>query len=273
MNCLDFMENIPSGTVELVIADPPYNIGKNYGNNSDKQSKNDYLKFISLFIESVERILTNNGSMIIYTGKQFYPYWYIEIEKYLHIINQIIWEYDSSAVQPKTKYGSIYEPIIYAAKSQNNRIFNSKYCMVDAKTGSKRKLIDYRKNPPKTYNSEKIAGDVWKYNRVRYKMPEYTKHPTQKPLSICDRIVKVHSNEKGIVYIPFAGSGSEIESCIKNHRNWIATEINEGYINDIIYPRIHGYVNTFGAGTPKIQNETTCQMQGKGNARRKEHVV
>ena len=110
--------------------------------------------------------------------------------------------------------------------------------MVEAKTGARRKLIDYRKNPPQLYNIEKIDGDVWDFVRVRYKMPEYKNHPTQKPLSICDRIVKVHSNEKDLVYIPFAGSGSEIESCIRNNRNWIATEISEKYIQEIIIPRI-----------------------------------
>lgn len=122
--------------------------------------------------------------------------------------------------------------------NDKKRTFNKEHCMVEAKTGAKRGLIDYRKNPPQPYNTEKIDGDVWEFVRVRYKMPEYTNHPTQKPLSICDRIVKVHSNENDLVYIPFAGSGSEIESCIRNNRNWIATELNEEYISDIIYPRI-----------------------------------
>ena len=110
--------------------------------------------------------------------------------------------------------------------------------MVEAKTGAKRKLIDYRKNPPQPYNTKKIDGDVWNFTRVRYKMPEYTTHPTQKPLSICDRIIKVHSNPNDLIYIPFAGSGSEIVSCINNNRNYIATELNRQYIDEIIIPRI-----------------------------------
>lgn len=85
---------------------------------------------------------------------------------------------------------------------------------------------------------KKIDGDVWEFVRVRYKMPEFTNHPTQKPLSICNRIVKVHSNENDLIYIPFAGSGSEIEACIKNNRNWVATELNNEYVTNIILPRI-----------------------------------
>ena len=69
--------------------------------------------------------------------------------------------------------------------------------------------------------------------------PEWVNHPTQKPLSLCDKIVKASSNEGDVVYIPFAGSGSEIESCIRNNRNYIATEINREYIDEIILPRIN----------------------------------
>lgn len=232
------MRTLPDKCIDLIIADPPYNIGKDYGNKTDKQSKADYLKFIKIFMEQSERLLKESGSLILYTGKQYYPYWYIEVEKYMKIINQIIWKYDSSGVQPKNKYGGIYEPIIYAAMNDKKRTFNKEHCMVEAKTGAKRGLIDYRKNPPQPYNTKKIDGDVWEFVRVRYKMPEYTNHPTQKPLSICDRIIKVHSNENDLIYIPFAGSGSEIESCIRNNRNYIATEINRKYIDEIILPRI-----------------------------------
>lgn len=239
-DCITYMKALPDKSIDLIIADPPYNIGKNYGNKSDMQSKEEYIKFLESFVLESTRILNSHGSILIYTGKQYYPYWYIEIEKHLKIINQIIWKYDSSGVQTKNKYGSVYEPIIYAAINKKKRTFNREYCTVEAKTGSQRKLIDYRKNPPQPYNTEKIDGDVWEYSRVRYRMSEYTKHPTQKPINICDRIIQVHSNENDLVYIPFAGSGSEVESCIKNKRNWIATEINSEYVNEIILPRING---------------------------------
>ena len=243
MDCIEYMKTLPNECIDLIIADVPYNIGKDYGNNSDKINHNDYLKNIHLWIKEFNRILKNNGTMFIYTGKQYYPYYYLEIEKMFTIQNQIIWNYDSSGVQAKTKYGSLYEPMIFATKHRKKYTFNADFAMVEAKTGSKRKLIDYRKNPPQPYNTMKVDGDVWNFTRVRYKMSEYTTHPTQKPLSICDRIIKVHSNENDLVYIPFAGSGSEIESCIRNNRNYIATELNNDYIENIIYPRLNNIDN------------------------------
>lgn len=58
-------------------------------------------------------------------------------------------------------------------------------------------------------------------------------HPSEKPLVLSERLVKTFSRESDLVYIPFAGSGSEVEACIKNNRNYIATEINQKYIENI----------------------------------------
>ncbi len=74
---------------------------------------------------------------------------------------------------------------------------------------------------------------------------EKTKHKTQKPLAICNRIINIFSKMNDLVYIPFAGSGSEIESCIINNRKWLATEINNQYIENIIKPRIDSIKGEF----------------------------
>ena len=238
------MKILPKECIDLIIADFPYNIGKDYGNDSDKQSHEVHLDNLRKWISEFYRILKPSGSIFLYSGKQYYPYCYIYTNELFNIKNQIIWNYDSSSVQTKTKYGSLYEPIIWAVKRSSGYTFNREFAMVEAKTGAKRKLIDYRKNPPRPYNTQKVDGDVWSYSRVRYRMPEYTNHPTQKPLSICNRIIQVHSNPGDLVYIPFAGSGAEIESCLINGRNYIATELNNKYIEDIIKPRISEYKKT-----------------------------
>lgn len=81
--------------------------------------------------------------------------------------------------------------------------------------------------------------DVWDFipDKVRYG------HKTQKPQDITDRIINASSNPNDLVYIPFAGSGSEIISCVKYNRNYIATEINNEYIENIIYKRLENVSN------------------------------
>ena len=96
-------------------------------------------------------------------------------------------------------------------------------------------LVEQYKNERYPFNLPTGVTDVWEFtpDKVRYG------HKTQKPQDITDRIIKASSNENDLVYIPFAGSGSEIVSCIKNNRNYIATEINKKYIDEIIIPRIN----------------------------------
>ena len=72
-------------------------------------------------------------------------------------------------------------------------------------------------------------------------MPNYkeaTKHPTQKPEKLAERMIRASSKEGDLVVIPFAGSGSEIVQCIKNGRDFIAAETNASYVADIILPRL-----------------------------------
>ena len=84
--------------------------------------------------------------------------------------------------------------------------FNFDDILVEAKTGARRKLIDYRKNPPQLYNSKKVPGNVWDFSRVRFKMDEYENHPTQKPEALMERIIKASSNQGDLVLDPFSGS-------------------------------------------------------------------
>lgn len=86
------------------------------------------------------------------------------------IINDIVWVYDSSGVQSKKKYGSLYEPILMVAKSDKTKhTFNHEDILVEAKPELKGGLIDYRKNPPQPYNTQRVPGNVWEFPRVRYK--------------------------------------------------------------------------------------------------------
>lgn len=94
--------------------------------------------------------------------------------------------------------------------------------------------IDY-KTIRITYSPIMGLTNVW--NDINFYIKN-RKHLSEKPVQLSDRCIKIFSSENDLIYIPFAGSGSEIESCINNNRNWIATETNKTYIDEIILPRI-----------------------------------
>ncbi len=200
-------EDIDDGSIDLIFADPPYNIGKRYNNFVDKwPSEKSYLDWSYTWLNLCLNKLNDTGSMYVMTSTQFMPYYDIFLRNKINIISRIIWHYDSSGVQAKKYYGSLYEPILFCVKNKDYYTFNAENILVEAKTGAKRKLIDYRGGKPKQYNTKKVPGNVWYIPRVRYRMPEYENHPTQKPIKLLERIILASSNENELILDPFGGT-------------------------------------------------------------------
>lgn len=205
---VDAMSHMKSASVDLIFADEPYNLGKDFGRGKDKwRTTQEYIDWNKKWIAEAMRVLKENGTMYLMSATQFIPYIDVFIQEHYNVLCRIIWNYDSSGVQSKKMFGSLYEPILMVSHSSKSEItFNSDDILVEAKTGARRKLIDYRKNPPRPYNTKKVPGNVWDFPRVRFKMDEYENHPTQKPEALLERIIKASSNPNDIVLDPFAGS-------------------------------------------------------------------
>lgn len=228
---LDLMKNMDTNSIDLIFADEPYNIGKDFGNNKDTwESKSDYISWNQSWISEAMRILKDNGTIYLMTATQFMPYIDVFVQENYHVLSRIIWSYDSSGVQSKKIYGSLYEPILMFTKTKKSKItFNGQDILVEAKTGARRGLIDYRKNPPAPYNTTKIPGNVWEFSRVRFKMDEYENHPTQKPEALMERIIKASSNENDIIFDPFGGSFTTAAVAKKLGRKSISIDLNPDY--------------------------------------------
>ncbi len=230
-DCLDVLKQMKSNSVHLIFADAPYNIGKNFGNNMDHWDTVDsYISWCKEWIDECMRVLKDNGTMYFMTATQHMPYLDIYAAEKYNVLCRIAWIYDSSGVQSKKIFGSLYEPILMINKNSKAKYtFNHQDILVEAKTGSQRKLIDYRKNPPQPYNTEKVPGNVWEFSRVRFKMEEYENHPTQKPESMLERIIKASSNPGDIVLDPFSGSFTTSAVATKLGRIGIGIDMNEEY--------------------------------------------
>ena len=228
---LEALKSVPDNSVDLIFADPPYNIGKNFNGKIEKwDTEESYLEWCYEWLDICVQKLKPNGSFYVMTATQFMPYFDIHLRKKMTILSRLVWSYDSSGVQAKKYYGSMYEPILFCVKDKNNYTFNTNDILVEAKTGSKRKLIDYRKAVPTVYNSEKVPGNVWEFSRVRYRMDEYENHPTQKPISLLERIIKASSNEGDIILDPFSGTFTTCFVAKELNRHSIGIELQDEYV-------------------------------------------
>ena len=222
---------VAGNSVDLIFADPPYNIGKSFaGTRESWESEGAYLRWCFRWLTLCIAKLKPHGSLYVMSATQTMPYFDIYLRSRLSVLSRIVWHYDSSGVQARKYFGSLYEPILFCVKDANSYTFNAEAIRIEAKTGSKRKLIDYRKPVPTVYNSTKVPGNVWEFPRVRYRMDEYENHPTQKPTALLERIILASSNAGDLVLDPFSGTFTTSYVARELGRRSIGVELEEDYV-------------------------------------------
>lgn len=262
-NCLDALREIPDSSVALIFADPPYNIGKQFGEFSDVwPSDLHYAEWCFEWLELCISKLTPVGSLYVMTSTQAMPYIDLWLRDRLTIMSRIVWHYDSSGVQAKKYFGSLYEPILFATKNPKNYTFNVSDIEVEARTGAVRKLIDYRKEIPTPYKTKKVPGNTWYIPRVRYRMSEYEEHPSQKPEALLERIIKASSNCGDIVLDPFGGTFTTCAVAQRLGRKSISIETQDEYIK--IGLRRLGISGHFNGEELKALDKTYVRKNGNG---------
>ncbi len=231
-DCLSILtEAISDRSVDLIFADPPYNIGKKFANFKDSwPSDEHYAEWCHGWIDVCIKKLSPTGSMYVMTSTQSMPYLDLYIRRHLTVLSRIIWHYDSSGVQAKNKFGAMYEPILHYVADPDRYTFNGDAIRVEARTGAQRKLIDYRKPTPSLYNTTKIPGNAWYFPRVRYRMSEYENHPSQKPEALLERIILASSNPGDLVLDPFAGTFTTSAVAQRLKRRSVGIEQEGDYI-------------------------------------------
>jgi adenine-specific DNA-methyltransferase len=230
-DALSALEQVPDASCALIFADPPYNIGKRYKEFHDKwPDDRTYAEWCEQWLLQCFRKLTPNGSLYIMASTQSMPYIDIFVRSHVTVLSRIVWHYDSSGVQARKYFGSLWEPILHCVNDAKNYVFNAGDIKVEAKTGAARKLIDYRKEVPTVYSSEKVPGNAWYFPRVRFRMDEFEDHPSQKPEALMERIIRASSNEGDLVLDPFAGTFTTCAVAQRLGRRSIGIELAEEYV-------------------------------------------
>ncbi|EOW2960131.1 TPA: adenine-specific DNA-methyltransferase, partial [Escherichia coli] len=117
------LKKIPAESVDLIFADPPYNIGKNFDGLIEAWKEDLFIDWLFEVIAECHRVLKKQGSMYIMNSTENMPYIDLQCRKLFTIKSRIVWSYDSSGVQAKKHYGSMYEPILMMVKDAKNYTF------------------------------------------------------------------------------------------------------------------------------------------------------
>lgn len=218
-DCTKELKKIESNTVDLIIADPPYNVGKDYGNKSDKQDFDEYIAFTKEWLTECHRILKKNGTIYIFIGFRYISYLYQILEKDLkmNFVNWISWHYTQGIGKTKG-FSPRHDDILMFSKSASYK-FNLDEIRVPQKFY--RKVNNMRGANP---------GDVWEVSHIHYCQKNRQEHPTQKPEALVERMVLASSSEGDMVVDPFSGSGTTLRVCQQLNRNAVGIELNPEYV-------------------------------------------
>jgi len=250
---LVILPTLEDNSAQIIIADPPYNIGKDFGNDSDKQPMDQYLIWSEKWIKECLRILKPNGTMFIYGFSEILA---LILSKVPYDINRrwIIWHYTNKNVASLNFWQRSHESILVLWK--NDKVFHrddirEAYTegFLNGAAGKERTATKGRfskGDKTTTYTAHPngaLPRDVIKIPALAggAGMKERVNHPTQKPIAICEKLLRSckQPNTEGYVLIPFAGSGSECVASKNIGLPFVGIELNEEYVK-LINERLKG---------------------------------
>jgi len=246
---IDWLQHIRDSSIDLIFADPPYNIAKADWDKFESQEK--YIEWSLVWIKESARILKPTGSLYICGFSEILADIKRPSMRYFKGCKWLVWSYKNKA-NLGNDWGRSHESILHLRKSKEYKI---NVDAVRVPYGSH--TLKYPVHPQaetSQYGNNKRSSDLWipHPNGAKPKdvfeipvicngMLEKTKHPTQKPEELLRKILLASSNKSDIILDPFSGSGTSLVVAEQLGRKWIGCDINDEY-NDWAVNRIENVV-------------------------------
>lgn len=223
------LARIPDGSVDLILTDPPYNLGKDYGNASDQQSVEAYLAWTEEWVNAALPKLKANGSLYIFLTWRFAPEIFVMLKKRMTMMNEIIWDRRVPSMGGSVRsFSSVHDTIGFFV-NRKDYYFDLDAVRVPYDEATKkartRSIFVGAKWLEVGYNPK----DLWSVSRLHREHPERADHPTQKPLEIIERMIKASCPPGGVVLDPFMGSGTTAIAAKRLGRQFAGFELNPAY--------------------------------------------
>lgn len=232
-DCLDLLNRVPNGSIDLTFTSPPYNIGKEY---EKVQPMDEFIDWCVDWIEKIHRSTVASGALLLNVGyvalanrAKSIPIPYLLWDRVPFFLQQeIVWNY-GAGVAAKKFLSPRNEKLLWYVKDAESYCFNlddirdPDVAYPNQKKNGKLRCNTIGKNPSDVWQIAKVTSGAGRASKER------TPHPAQFPLDLCERAIKGFSPSDGIVLDPFLGSGSSIDACLRWGRYSIGFEVREDY--------------------------------------------
>lgn len=231
-NTLEVCSMLPPKSVDLIIADPPYNLTKSFnGTTFTRKKAADYENYTRQWLRAVQPLLKDNGSIYVCCDWETSLIIGPILSEFFHVRNRITWQREKGR-GAMANWKNAMEDIWFATNS-NNYVFH-----LDAVKIRKKVIAPYRiDGKPKDWNEteqgnfrDTCPSNFWDDITIPFwSMAENTAHPTQKPEKLIAKIILASSSENDVVFDPFLGSGTTSVVAKKLNRHYIGVELEAQY--------------------------------------------
>lgn len=223
-DCLSVLARLPAGCVDLIVADPPYNIGYKYDRYDDSQKHEDYCAWTEQWMLMCKRVLSASGSMYVAIGDDYAAELRIIGRQIgLTLRNWIVWYY-TFGQNTKKKFARSHVHIFYFVADSGKFTFNDD--SVRVLSDRQKQYADKRANP-----AGKLPDDTWVvFPRVCGTFAERAEGPNQLPEALVARIIRASSNPGDLVLDPFCGAGTSAAVAAQLGRHYISVDISPEYV-------------------------------------------
>ena len=222
-DCVKQMKEMSAECADIIICDPPYNIGKDFGNDILYNGGAEYLEWCDEWIAECIRILKPTGTLYIYG--------YSEILAFIRVritikVRWIVWHYTNKVTPSLNNWQRTHESILCCSKEKPH--FNRDDVRVPYTDSYLKSVGKVRKGTKGRFGE---TPTVFTAHPKGARKKERVNHPTQKPLKLCQELIRACKNgDETLLIVPFAGSGSELVAAKKEGINFIGFEINDEYV-------------------------------------------
>lgn len=268
-DAIEEMKKIPSDSIDMTFADPPFNLNKKYGNYKDKKAEEEYIQWCNEWLTEMVRITKPTGSILVHNIPKWLIYFAYHLNKIAQFKHWIAWD-SMSAPLGKTLLPAHYGILFYTKQKKGFKFTElrspHKKCQ---KCGTM--IKDYGGKKDQINPLGTLLSDVWgDIHRIRHKTRR-DEHPCQLPEPLLERLILMTTDENDLVLDPFIGAGTTALAAKRLGRNFIGIDIDPKYkkiveskLKHVNYRMSNGYIynGTTQKNSKYLRNLTLSEKEG-----------
>lgn len=226
-DCLFEFPKIANESVDLIIADPPFNVRKKYNSYKDNKSRKEYIEWCHKWLIECIRVMKDGSALYLINYPENNAYLVPFLDEKLTFKRWMTWHYPTNTGMSPTNFTRSQHAILFYIKGEKPRIFNKNDIAVPYKNENDKRIqkLLAEGSPGRT------PYDVFHINIVKNVSKDKTDHPCQIPIKLLEIFIKASSNKGDLVLDPFGGSFSTMTACHNLDRKSISIELDETYCN------------------------------------------